>query len=431
MNERDSEQVARQFQDRGYELVDDENEADVVLLNTCSVRDQAEQKALGNMNRLHHLKHKNPRVLLGFLGCMAQSRGQELFDRLPRVDLVVGTQRFHRVVDYVEQILGNGGHRLLDIEKEEGSEQTIRDHVRGQPRATAYISIMQGCNLQCAFCIVPSVRGNERSRPATDIEAEARALAGEGVREITLLGQAVNLYGREEPPGGNRKSAFVRLLERLNPIDGIERIRFASSHPIGFREDLVEAIAALPKVCEHVHLPSQSGSTRVLKAMRRGYTADQFRRLVARLRETVPDLALSTDLIVGFPGETEAEFRETMDFVKEIEFDQAFVFKFSPRKGTPAASMDGQLPREEIKRRHREALAAVNAIIRQRLRAEVGQEREVLVEGRSETNPQRLTGRTRQNRITVFEGPYSLRRRLIQVRIEKAPGFVLIGTPTF
>lgn len=430
MNARDSEQVARQFQDRGYELVDDESQADVILLNTCSVRDQAEQKALGNMSRLLQLKRAKPSMRLGFLGCMAQNRGQELIDRLPEVDLVIGTQRFHRVVEHVERMRANGSSRTLDVSEEPGSERAIRDHTRGAPRASAFVSIMQGCNLQCAFCIVPAVRGKERSRPVADILQEIKLLAAEGVKEVTLLGQAVNLYGRHEMPVIGRKSPFVQLLETIHPIEGIERIRFTSPHPIGFREDLIESIATLPKVCEYVHLPAQSGSTPVLKAMRRGYTAEQYRRLVERLRERIPNLAVSTDLIVGFPGETEADFLQTVALVRDLEFDQAFPFRFSPRKDTAAATLEGQLPKEVIRERHQEVLAAVNAAVQRRLRAEIGTEREVLVEGRSKTNPSRLSGRTRQNRIVVFEGDDHLAGQLINIRIEEAPGYVLIGTPT-
>lgn len=435
MNERDSEQVAREFQERGYELTANERDADVILLNTCSVRDQAEQKALGNMNRLLDLKRQNPDVVLGFLGCMAQSRGQALLDRLPDLDLVVGTQRFHRVADYVGEIrrnvsgTGTRRTRVADIAEEPGSQNTIRDHVLAPQRATAFVSIMQGCNMHCTFCIVPATRGAERGRPIAEVVAEVRALAAQGVKEVTLLGQIVNFYGRHEFPVVDGKTPFVQLLEAVNAVAGIERIRFTSPHPSGFRKDLIEAIAELPKVCEHVHLPVQSGSNRVLKAMHRPYTVGQFRKIIQRLRERVPEVAVSTDIIVGFPGETEAEFRESLALAEEMQFDQVFVFRYSPRKETPAATMDGQVPEAERKRRNQELLAVVNDAIRRKFDAEVGIEREILVEGVSDRNPARMMGRTRQNRIVVFPGSERHRGGLLRVRIERSLGFSLLGDP--
>jgi tRNA-2-methylthio-N6-dimethylallyladenosine synthase len=432
MNERDSEQVARQFQDRGYELAAREEDADVILLNTCSVRDQAESKAISNMGRLAALKRARPGVVLGFMGCMAQSRGEELLKKLPDVDLVVGTWRFHRVAERVEEILGAGGPRprVADLLEEEGSERAIRDHVAGGPRASAFISVMQGCNMRCAFCIVPSTRGPERSRPIGEIVAEARALAASGVKEITLLGQIVNAYGRREFPRENGRSPFVRLLEALHEVEGIARIRFTAPHPTGFRDDLIGAFGRLTKLCEHVHLPAQSGSDRVLRAMKRSYTADQYRRVVDKLRARAPGIALCTDFIVAFPGETEQEFQETVRFAREIAFDQAFIFRFSPRKGTPAAAMPGQHAEDEKRRRNQELLAVVNENMLRKLDAEVGLEREVLVEGPSARNAARLTGRTRHNRIVVWPDNRSKPGDLLRLKIERRLGFSLLGAPS-
>jgi len=467
MNERDSEQVARQFQERGYELTENETQADVILLNTCSVRDQAEQKALSNMGRLRDLKRRNPNLVLGFMGCMAQSRGQELLDRLPDVDLVVGTQRFHRVAEYVDEIqkgklesdfVGNacgppngplsmeiGGPpistreprvlpnpkrlRVADIEEEAGSQNTIRDHVLAPKQVSAFVSIMQGCNMHCTFCIVPSTRGSERGRPIPEIVEEVRTLAAGGVKEVTLLGQIVNFYGRHEFPTVNGKTPFVQLLETVNDVDGIERIRFTSPHPSGFRRDLIEAIAELPKLCEHVHLPLQSGSNRVLKAMHRTYTVEKYRKIVEQLRERIPGVAVTTDMIVGFPGETEVEFRETLKLAEEIQFDQAFIFRHSPRKDTPAATMEGQHPEKEKERRNQELLAVINQSAKQKLQVDVGTEQEILVEGESKTNSHRMMGRTRQNRIVVFPGNERRLGQLLHVRIERALGFTLLGAP--
>ncbi len=431
MNERDSEQVARQFQDRGYELTDREEDADVILLNTCSVRDQAETKAISNMGRLAALKRARPDVVLGFMGCMVQSRGEELLRKLPDVDLVVGTWRFHHVASHVEDLLAADGRRprVADVIEEEGSERAIRDHVAGAPRASAFVSVMQGCNMRCAFCIVPSVRGPERSRPIAEVVAEARALAASGVREVVLLGQIVNAYGRREFPRERNRSPFVQLLEALEAVEDLRRIRFTAPHPTGFRDDLIGAFGRLPKLCEHVHLPAQSGSDRVLRTMKRSYTSDHYRRLVEKLRARVPGLAISTDLIVGFPGETEEEFQQTVRFAREMAFDQAFIFRFSPRKGTPAAGMPGQHSDEEKRRRNQELLAVVNDGMLRKLDAEIGREREVLVEGTSAKNPARLTGRTRHNRIVVWPDDGAKPGDLRRMRIERRLGFSLLGAP--
>ncbi len=432
MNERDSEQVARQFQERGYDLTQQESEADVILLNTCSVRDQAEQKALSNMGRLRKFKRAHPNLILGFMGCMAQSRGKNLLDQLPDVDLVVGTQRFHRVVDYVDEVIGKtekDRSRIADVLEEKGSENTIRDHMLKPHQVTAFVSVMQGCNMHCTFCIVPTTRGAERSRPISEIIAEVRSLADRGIKEITLLGQIVNFYGRHEFPVVKGKTPFVQLLEAVNQIDGIERIRFTSPHPSGFREDLIDAVAKLPKVCEHVHLPLQSASNRVLKAMHRPYTIEKYLQIIQRLREQVPSVAITTDIIVGFPGETEAEFQETLALAKEIEFDQAFVFRYSQRKDTPAAIMEGQHSKEEKERRNQDLLTVINAAVKRKLEVVVGKEKEILVEGESKTNSERMMGRTRQNQIVIFPGNDRHRGQLMKVKIEKALGFSLLGDP--
>ena len=290
MNERDSEQVAHSLIAQGYERVADEREADVVLLNTCSVRDMADQKALGKMGMMGRMAKERPHMVFGFLGCMAQARGESLLENLPHVDLVVGTQKFHRVADYVEELVAKKTARsatppyqnhamddlrssIVDIADEPGSQSTIRDQELAQNQATAFVSIMQGCNMHCTFCIVPQTRGAERSRSIAEIVREVRDLVAHGVKEVTFLGQIVNLYGRHEFPKRDGKSPFVQLLEAVNEIEGLERLRFTSPHPIGFRNDLIDAISHLPKLAEHVHLPLQSGSNRILKAMHLAYTA--------------------------------------------------------------------------------------------------------------------------------------------------------------
>src|SRR5213595_3721137 len=358
MNERDSEQVAHSLLERGYERAERETDADVVLLNTCSVRDMAEQKALGKMGMLGQIARLRPETVFGFLGCMAQARGESLFAAVPHLDLVIGTQKFHRVADYVEEALEQKRHRrmddprfsIVDVEEEIGSQSTICDQSLAPKQATAFVSIMQGCNMHCTFCIVPRTRGAERSRTIEQIVSEVRALVARGVKEVTLLGQIVNLYGRHEFPSvaavagrGPSISPFVQLLEAVSAIDGLERLRFTSPHPIGFRDDLIDAFSRLPKLAEHVHLPLQSGSNRILKAMHRTYTAEKYVDLVRRIRQVHNGIAITTDIIVGFPGETESDYKLTHDLVEQIQFDNAFVFRYSPRRDTPAAAMPNQI----------------------------------------------------------------------------------------
>ncbi len=435
MNERDSEQVARMLVERGYEMTTRETDADVILLNTCSVRDLAEQKALGKMGMLGRLKKEKPTLVTGFLGCMAQSRGAELLNDSPGIDLVVGTSKFHRVADYIDDLVrrknSNGIDDLrtaiVDIDEEEGSQSTIRDHVLKPRQCTAFVSIMQGCNMHCTFCIVPSTRGSERGRPIAEIVDEVRELAARGVREVTLLGQIVNLYGRHEIPKHDGKSAFVQLLEAVHEVEGIERIRFTSPHPMGFRKDLVAAYGYLSKLVEHIHLPLQSGSDRILKAMHRPYSANKYRDLVADLRAVQPEIAVTTDIIVGFPGESEADYLATRQLVEDVQFDNAFIFKYSQRRDTPAAEMDDQLSEETKLERNHDLLEVVNEIARRKTAACVGKDVEVLCEGPSKTNRERLTGRTRSNKIVVFEGTDRHVGEIFDVHIEHASPFTLYG----
>src|SRR6266567_4606282 len=455
MNERDSEQVAHSLVARGYERVVDEREADVVLLNTCSVRDMADQKALGKMGMMGRMAKERPHMVFGFLGCMAQARGESLLENLPHVDLVVGTQKFHRVADYVEELLAKKTARsatppyqnhamddvrssIVDIADEPGSQSTIRDQQLAQNQATAFVSIMQGCNMHCTFCIVPQTRGAERSRSIAEIVREVRDLVAHGVKEVTFLGQIVNLYGRHEFPKRDGKSPFVQLLEAVNEIEGLERLRFTSPHPIGFRNDLIDAISHLPKLAEHVHLPLQSGSNRILKAMHRAYTAEKYVDLVRRIRDAREGIAITTDIIGGFPGETDDDYRHTRDLVEELQFDNAFVFRYSPRRQTPAAEMPDQIDEHVKEQRNQDLLEVVNKSHRRILERLVGSRLQVLCEGPSKTNRARLMGRTRTNKIVVF--PSSPKQRptvdseellgeLVNVQIERANGFSLYGMP--
>jgi tRNA-2-methylthio-N6-dimethylallyladenosine synthase len=448
MNERDSEQVAHSLIARGYEHVAHETEADVVLLNTCSVRDMADQKALGKMGMLRPMAKERPHVVFGFLGCMAQARGASLLKNLPHVDLVVGTQKFHHVADYVEELVAKKKFAtaavnarsycnrmddlrssIVDIAEEPGSQSTIHDQQLAPRQAAAFVSIMQGCNRHCTFCIVPQTRGAERSRSIAEIVREVRDLVACGVKEVTLLGQIVNLYGRHEFPKHEGKSPFVQLLEAVTEIEGLERLRFTSPHPIGFRNDLIDAISRLPKVAEHIHLPLQSGSNRILKAMHRAYTAEKYADLVRRIRHAREGIAITTDIIVGFPGESEEDYKETRDLVEDLQFDNAFVFRYSPRRHTPAAEMPDQIAESIKEERNRDLLCVVNEAARRSGERLVGRNVQVLCEGPSKTNPKRLMGRTRTNKIVVFEGNEEVIGEIVDVHVQRSNGFSLYGTP--
>ena len=363
---------------------------------------------------------------------MAQSRGRQLIDQLPDVDLVVGTQKFHRTADYLDDILAGRQEKIVDIEIEAGSEATIKEHFLNGNSAkavTAFVSIMQGCNQHCTFCIVPFTRGEERSRTIPDIVAECRQLVESGVSEITLLGQIVTSYGRRGLPARDGQSGFVQLLAAVHEIDGLVRIRFTSPHPKGYGDDLVAAYGELPKLCESAHLPAQSGSDRILKAMHRGYTRERFLGIVGKLRRVRPRIGLTTDIIVGFPGETEEDFNLTLSLAREAQFDNAYLFKYSPRKDTPAAAMPDQVPPAVKEERHAQLLEEINAIGQRRYAEVVGKSMQILVEGMSRNNPARLMGRTRCNKIVVFEGQERHRGQLMDVRIERAGLFTLYGDP--
>jgi tRNA-2-methylthio-N6-dimethylallyladenosine synthase len=433
MNERDSEAVAAQLVAKGWSLAPSEAVADVILLNTCSVRDFAEQKAIGKMQNLAADVRKNrPNVVLGFMGCMAQSRGQELIDKLPDVDLVLGTQKFHRTADYLDEIISGRRGKIVDVADEPGSEATIREHLlngNSQKSVSAFVSIMQGCNQYCTFCIVPYTRGEERSRTIPDIVAECRELVSRGVKEITLLGQIVTSYGKRDIPIQNGKSAFVQLLEAVHEIDGLKRIRFTSPHPKGYGDDLIDAYARLPKLCESAHIPVQSGCDRVLKLMHRGYTREKFLGIIEKLRRAKPHIGITTDIIVGFPGETEKDFEETVSLAREVEFDNAYIFKYSPRRDTPAAEMPDQVPQEIREERNHRLLETINAIGKRKYEVFVGRQTQILVEGPSKKNPARMAGRTRCNKIVLFDGAERHRGQIMDLKITRAGSFTLYGDP--
>jgi tRNA-2-methylthio-N6-dimethylallyladenosine synthase len=439
MNERDSEAVAAMLRARGYRIVAREDECDILLLNTCAVRDAAEQKAIGKAQNVLAHKHRRPDFVVGILGCMAQNRGAALLEQLPDVDLIVGTQKFHQVPGYLDNLRAARaagvpvGETIVDLAEEAGSQNEIRDHVLAQdelpdapPQVSAFVSIQQGCNMDCSFCIVPKTRGDERSRPMDEIVREVAELAARGVREITLLGQIVTSYGRRDYAHTGGVSPFVQLLEKIHAVDGIERIRFTSPHPRGFKEDLVEAYGRLPKLCEYVHLPMQSGSNRILRAMNRPYTRERYLEIVAALRAVRPDIYFSTDIIVGFPGETDEDFAQTREVLEAVNCDMAYVFKYSIRTGTPAAEMPGQVPDETKEQRNQILLDLLHRNSVRRNLSLVGRTEEVLVEGRDKTG-RRFTGRTRGNRVAVFEANERLIGQLVPLRIERTTVSTLYG----
>ena len=436
MNERDSEAVAAMLRGRGYRIVSSEDDCDILLLNTCSVRDAAEQKAIGKAGYLQKRRRKNPDFILGVLGCMAQNRGAALLERLPDLDLIVGTQKFHQVPGYLDNLRAarDAGvpiaETIIDIAEEAGSQNTIRDHLVDEagnaPQVSAFVSIQQGCNMDCAFCIVPKTRGDERSRPMDDIVRECEQLAERGTREVTLLGQIVTSYGRRDYVHEGGVSPFVQLLERVHAIDGIKRIRFTSPHPRGFKQDLVEAYGRLPKLCEYIHLPLQSGSNRILKAMNRPYSRERYKEIVDALLAVRADMYFSTDVIVGFPGEAEEDFVQTRELFEACNYDMAYVFKYSIRTGTPAATLGDQVPDEVKEARNQALLEILHRNSLRRTATLVGRVEEVLVEGMDKSG-ERFTGRTRGNRVAIFEASPRLIGQLVPLRIERATVSSLYG----
>jgi tRNA-2-methylthio-N6-dimethylallyladenosine synthase len=433
MNERDSEAVAAQLRARGYVIAEDEHSADVVLLNTCAVREQAEQKAIGKSGHLAKRKKKDPNFVLGLMGCMVQNRGTDLLERLPDLDLLVGTQKFHRVPQMLDQFiasqkgLGPRPSTLVDLEEEAGSEETIREHTEGESQVSAFVSIMQGCNMHCTFCIVPKTRGAERYRSMDSICEEIEELVANGTREVTLLGQIVNSYGMRQIEYVKGISPFVQLLERVNAIPGLERIRFTSPHPRGFQKDLVDAYGRLEKLMPYVHLPVQSGSDSMLKRMRRPYTRRRFLEIVEQLRAVRPDICLSTDIIVGFPGETEEEFEATRSLFEKVGFDMAFIFKYSERAGTKAAELGDDVPAELKDTRNKDLLEILGRSSLKRNQSMIGTVQPVLLEGPARKGEGMFVGRNPGNRKVVVAANPRLVGQIVPVKIHDATVSILQG----
>ena len=419
MNAHDSERIKGALEELGLGETTDPDEADVLVFNTCTIREKPDQRFAAHMGNAARRKRERPDTVVAVGGCYAEAQRERIFDLYPQVDVAFGPGTISHLRDW----LGVGGEGVARGSFGTADERAFAAGLpmRRERRFQAWVQVSMGCNSVCSYCIVPAVRGREISRRPGEILAEIEQLAGEGVREVTLLGQNVNSYGRDVGSG------FAELLRAVDSVDGIDRIRFTSPHPKDFRRDVIDAMAECTAVCEHAHLPLQSGSTRVLKAMRRTYSRQRYLKLVAELRDAIPDLALTTDIIVGFPGETDADFAETLDVVEEVGFDGAFTFVYSPRAGTEAAAMPDQVA-DEIKRERIEHLVeVVQRIAAERNAARVGRVEEVLVEGQSRTEPEILRGRTRRNTTVNFAGSAES-GELVPVTIEATTSTTLRGS---
>jgi tRNA-2-methylthio-N6-dimethylallyladenosine synthase len=430
MNEHDSERMKGMLESLGYAEAPERGAADLILFNTCSIRETADSRFIAHLGEAKRLKLESPDKLIGVGGCWAQSLKEEVFERFPFVDVAFGPGQVHKLAEFLtsDSLTAQGFFEF------EGFTGHLPAH-RARP-FQGWMQISVGCNCACSYCIVPSTRGREVSRPLQELVAEARAMAEDGARELTLLGQNVNSYGRDLPPqhgatagatGRAERPTFARLLEAIDAIDGIERIRYTSPHPKDMREDVIRAHAELASVCEHIHLPLQSGSSRILKAMRRTYDRRRYMERVAMIREHVPDVALTTDIIVGFPGETEEDFAQTLEVAAEIRYDAAFTFIFSPRRGTEAAEIaEGLVPHPLKVERMQRLLEVVQAAARERAQRFVGRELDVLVEGSSRTDSERQRGRTRHNKVVNFSG-LAAPGEITRVRIDSATSQTLAG----
>ncbi len=423
MNVHDSEILSGFLEDMGYEEADNLEKTDMVILNTCAVREKAEEKVLGKIGSLKELKKENPHLIIGVCGCMVQQEktARKIKSRYPHVDLFFGTHNLYKFPELLKEA-EQSRKTVLDIwSGRDGVVEDLPKHRKDGIKA--WVTITYGCNNFCAYCIVPYVRGRERSREMSNIEAEVEGLAVEGYKEVTLLGQNVNSYGKDLFP----KVTFAQLLERLDRIEGLERIRYMTSHPRDFTRELVEVILHSKKICEHFHLPIQAGSSKILEKMNRGYTREHYLELVNYIRKLIPRSSITTDFIVGFPGETEEDFNDTLDIVERVRFDSAFTFIYSPRKGTTAADMPGQIPQEVRKERLRRLMEVQNRISREINDELKGETVEVLVEGISKQEPLMLTGRTRTNKIVNFKGKKELLGELVRVRITESRTWSFLG----
>lgn len=430
MNERDSEAIAQSLIENNFSSVDNEEDADIILFNTCSVRDKAERKAMGKIGIMSRLKKKKPSLIIGVFGCMAQSKQDKIQKKYEHVDLVVGTDQLHRIPKLISEITEKR-RKILEVEIA-GSEimGKLRGHTPGE--ISAYISIMRGCNHFCSYCIVPYTRGREKSRSIADIIDEIKKVVDHGAKEIFLLGQNVNAYGIIEAKKGKTyncgMSPFADLLEAISKIPDVKRIRFTSPHPKYFNNLFIDTVAALPKVCNSFHIPLQSGSNRILKLMNRGYTAEEFINWTEKMLAQMPDATFSTDIIVGFPGETDEDFLRTREVMNKVGFDNAYIFKYSPRKDTPAATMPNQVDTETKKNRNQILLKDLSEGVMKKNEKYLETIQEVLVKGRSKRNAERWSGRTATNKIVIFTPSPTLScGDIIEVKINRITASSLFG----
>jgi len=430
MNKADSERMAGILEKMGFEWAEAPDDANLILYNTCTIRDNAEQKVYSYLGRQAKRKQEQPDLTLVVAGCVAQQEGEKLLRRVPELDLVMGPQHANRLEDLLEQVFS--GNQVVATEPVHIMEDITKP--RRDSEVTAWVNVIYGCNERCTYCVVPSVRGVEQSRTPEAIWAEMELLGQQGFKEVTLLGQNIDAYGRDLPgvtAAGRHQHTLTDLLYFVHDVPGIDRIRFATSHPRYFTDRLIRACAELPKVCEHFHIPFQSGDNEVLKAMSRGYTHERYRRIIDSIRALMPDAAISADAIVGFPGETEAQFENTLKLVEDIGFDQLNTAAYSPRPGTPAALWDNQLS-EEVKSDRLQRLNHLVAVkAAERSQRYLGRVEEVLVEACNEKDPSQVMGRTRGNRLTFFPGDINqLKGKLVQVKITQVRAFSLTGVET-
>ncbi|GBF55795.1 tRNA-i(6)A37 methylthiotransferase [Microcystis sp. 0824] len=427
MNKADSERMAGILEDLGFQWSEDANEADLILYNTCTIRDNAEQKVYSYLGRQAKRKQTQPDLTLVVAGCVAQQEGEQLLRRVPEVDLIIGPQHANRLGDLLQQVFD--GSQVVATEPIHIMEDITKP--RRDSNITAWVNVIYGCNERCTYCVVPGVRGVEQSRTPAAIRAEMEQLGQQGYKEITLLGQNIDAYGRDLPgvtASGRHLHNFTDLLYYIHDVAGIERLRFATSHPRYFTERLIKACQELPKVCEHFHIPFQSGDNDILKAMKRGYTQEKYRQIIANIRNLMPDAAISADAIVGFPGETEAQFENTLKLVDEIGFDQLNTAAYSPRPGTPAAVWDDQLS-EQVKS---DRLQRLNHLVAtkaaERSQRYLGRIEEILVEDVNPKDASQVMGRTGGNRLTFFTGNIEqLRGKFVKVKITEVRPFSLTG----
>lgn len=423
MNEEDSEKICGILESSGYTKTDKKEEAGIIIFNTCCVRENAELKVYGNLGILKKYKEKNPNIIIVVCGCMMQQKGMadNIVKKYPFVDIVIGTFNAHKIMDYINAVKEKRNSVVEIWDKDKGIIENIP--IERKSNIKAFVTITYGCNNFCTYCVVPYVRGRERSRSPQNIKNEIICLVKSGFKEVTLLGQNVNSYGKDLVPA----VSFADLLSQINDIEGLERIRFMTPHPKDLSDDVIEAVANLDKVCEHIHLPVQSGSSRILKLMNRHYTREQYLECVKKIRKRIPEASITTDIIVGFPGETEKDFEDTLSLVNEVEYDSVFTFIYSKRSGTPAEKMKDQIDEAVKHERFNRLTDAVNKICAKKNKEYEGKTVEVLVEDVSKNNKDKLMGRTRKGTPVNFTGDLESMGKLVNVRITKAHSFSLNG----